>query len=103
MEQKKGTELAKWDEVNGNAPEEDTAVTQELPGTNSAKNSLRSLEDMIEQNDNQLDGIINNLPEETVAEKEEKTSVVEKLKSIVIDPHDKDERKPIPCPGRELC
>lgn len=76
---------------------------QELPGFNSAKNPLRSLEDMIEQNDNQLDGVINNLPEETVAEKEAKTSVVEKLKSIVVEPKDREERNPIPCPGRELC
>lgn len=76
---------------------------QELPGFNSSKNQLRSLEDMIEQNDNQLDGIINNLPTETVAEKEAKSSIVEKLKSMIIDLHDKDERKPIPCPGRELC
>lgn len=34
----------------------------ELPGFYSDKNPLRSLEDMVEQNDNQLDGIINNLP-----------------------------------------
>jgi len=36
----------------------------ELPGFCSGKNPLRSLEDSIEQNDNQLDGIINNLPSE---------------------------------------
>lgn len=39
-----------------------------------------NIEEMIEQNDNQLDGIINNLPMETVFEKEAKTSVREKLK-----------------------
>lgn len=77
---------------------------QELPGFNSTKNPMRSLEDMIEQNDNQLDGIINNLPEETVAEKEAKSSVVEKLKGIIMDPHDRDDRKPKGlCPDRELC
>ena len=36
----------------------------ELPDFCSGKNPLRSLEDSIEQNDNQLDGIINNLPSE---------------------------------------
>ena len=61
---------------------------------------LRSLEDMIEQNDNQLDGIINNLPEETIAEKEAKTSVLDKLKV----PLEEKERKPKSlCPDRELC
>ena len=34
----------------------------ELPGFLSGKNPLRSLEDSVEQNDNQLDGIINNTP-----------------------------------------
>jgi len=42
----------------------------ELPGFNSGKNPLRSVEDSIEQNDNQLDGIINNTPIPTVAELE---------------------------------
>ena len=53
---------------------------KELPGFNSGKNSIRSIEDQIEQNDNQLDGMINNLPEATIAEKEVKSSVIEKLK-----------------------
>ena len=35
---------------------------QQLPGFNSRNNPLRSLEDSVEQNDNNLDGIINNLP-----------------------------------------
>ena len=34
----------------------------ELPGFLSGRNPLRSLEDSLEQNDNQLDGIINNTP-----------------------------------------
>lgn len=34
----------------------------ELPGFFSGRNPLRSLEDAVEQNDNQLDGIINNMP-----------------------------------------
>lgn len=73
---------------------------KELPGFNSSANPLRSLEDMIEQNDNQLDGIINNLSEETIAEKEAKTSVLDKLKV----PLEEKERKPkLLCPDRELC
>ena len=63
---------------------------KELPGFNSGKNPIRSIEDQIEQNDNQLDGIINNLPEETIAEKEAKRSVIEKLKA----PLPEQERKP---------
>ena len=63
---------------------------KELPRFNSGKNSIRSIEDQIEQNDNQLDGIINNLPEETIAEKEAKSSVIEKLKA----PLPGQERKP---------
>lgn len=71
---------------------------KELPGFNSDKNPMRSIEDQIEQNDNQLDGIINNLPEETVAEKEVKTSVLEKLKV----PIEEKERKPKSfCPNME--
>lgn len=34
----------------------------ELPGFYSGRNPLRSLEDMLEQNDNQLDGLLNNAP-----------------------------------------
>ena len=72
---------------------------KELPGFDSGRNPLRGIEDQIEQNDNQLDGVINNLPEETVAEKEAKTSIVEKLKAPVPD----REKKPKSlCPDMEL-
>ena len=46
----------------------DQYAFSELPGFFSAKNPLRSVEDSVEQNDNQLDGIINNTP--SVAELE---------------------------------
>ncbi|MGI6498980.1 MAG: YodL domain-containing protein [Oscillospiraceae bacterium] len=39
-----------------------------LPGFDSGKNYLRSVEDSVEQNDNNLDGIINNTPAPTIAE-----------------------------------
>lgn len=42
----------------------------ELPGFFSGKNMLRAAEDSIEQNDNQLDGIINNTPAPSVADLE---------------------------------
>ena len=64
-------------------------------------NPLRGLEDLIEQNDNQLDGIINNLPEETCAEKEEKTSVLEKIKKLSKD-SDPAHKPRGGCPEREL-
>lgn len=49
----------------------------ELPGFCSGKNPLRSLEDSIEQNDNQLDGIINNLPSKP--EPKERQTIQERL------------------------
>ena len=57
---------------------------QELPEFFSGKNHLRTLEDMIEQNDNQLDGIINNLPDEKLPCKCEtkKESVLGQLKEL---------------------
>ena len=73
---------------------------KELPGFNSGRNPLREIEDQIEQNDNQLDGIINNMPEETVTEKDAKASVVEKLK-VPVPVHEKKSRSL--CPDRELC
>ncbi|MBM6723653.1 DUF4316 domain-containing protein [Pseudoflavonifractor phocaeensis] len=59
----------------------DQYAFSELPGFFSGKNPLRAVEDSVEQNDNQLDGILNNAP--SVAEPEQpekKTSVVERLK-----------------------
>ena len=73
---------------------------KELPGFNSGRNPLREIEDQVEQNDNQLDGIINNMPEETVTEKDAKASVVEKLK-VPVPEHEKKSR--FLCPDRELC
>lgn len=49
----------------------------ELPGFCSSKNPLRSLEDSIEQNGNQLDEIINNLPSEP--EPKEQQTIQERL------------------------
>lgn len=43
-----------------------------LDGFYSEKNHLRTLEDMLEQNDNMLDGVVNNIPEEALPCKCEK-------------------------------
>lgn len=75
-ETKKGTELKKWDEVNGVASEElqeaipasETDAYAKLQMNDLVRNPLRGIEDLVEQNDNQLDGVINNMPAETVAE-----------------------------------
>lgn len=48
----------------------DPSQFTELPGFFSGKNMLRAAEDSIEQNDNQIDGIINNTPAPPVAELE---------------------------------
>jgi len=53
----------------------DSAGFQELPGFNSGKNPLRSIEDILEENDNQLDGVINNLPTPSVAELEAQVKI----------------------------
>lgn len=81
-----------------------TPVESKLKDPNALGEPRRGLEDQIEQNDNQLDGIINNLPQETIAEKESKASVVENLREKIKDVHDRDERKPkAHCCDRELC
>ena len=86
-EQRKGKKIRKWDEVNG---AEEVEVSEQIPDGQSA-NPIRSLEDQLEQNDNQLDGIINNLPKETPAEEEQRTSIVEKLKVLNAE----QEKKPL--------
>ena len=71
----------------------------ELPGFFSGKNHLRSAEDSLEQNDNSLDGVINNLPEGKAdhSSPEEKPSVLEQLKGLqqpgrTMAPHQPTER-----------
>lgn len=71
----------------------------ELPGFFSGKNHLRSAEDSLEQNDNSLDGVINNLPDGQTGRSgsEERHSVLEQLKSLqpterAMAPHQPTER-----------
>ena len=92
MEKKKKTKIQKWDEVGGAVETEIEEVAgsfDETPGAGPSvsRNPMRGIEDMVEQNDNQLDGVINNVPTETVAEKEAKSSVIEKLKATAPEKH----------------
>ena len=76
-----------------------------------SKHPMKGIEDMVEQNDNNLDGVINNLPEpkpaaqitsEDVIEAEQKKkSVLEKIRETV--PNDDKPRPVSLCPDRELC
>ena len=95
----------------------DQYAFSELPGFFSARNPLRAAEDSVEQNDNQLDGIINNTPSvaeleaqvkagqqislldlaNAVQKEREKKSVVERLKQ----PPQPGRRKTAPDKGAE--
>ena len=50
----------------------------------SQKNHIRTLEDMLEQNDNMLDGVVNNMPDEAIPCKceKKKESVLDQLHEI---------------------
>ena len=107
MERKTGTPIEKWDDINGNVPEPEPEVVEQpvkLPqeqDPNIIGNVRRGLEDQLEQNDNMIgDGVINNLPEETIAEKEERTSTIAKLRSFV--PEKKEREPKLSLPQLEL-
>ncbi len=106
MEKKRKNKIRKWDEVGGAAEteiEETAGITEEDPGAGPAisKNFMRGIEDMVEQNDNNFDGVINNLPEpkpvcqvdaaEVIEEEQEKKSILKKLQKTPIVP---DKSKP---------
>lgn len=117
MEKAKVRKIKKWDEFKGEyeesemeggvcEPEEANGV-----GPSISRNPMRGIEDMVEQNDNNLDGVINNVKVDDATGileliPDEKKSVIEKLK-------EQDRRTvsmfPIPerkqgndCPEREL-
>ena len=61
---------------------------------------MRNTEDMLEQNDNSIDGIINNLPEPE--EQHDKKSVIKKLKDCAKSVEEESERLPkMHCPVLE--
>lgn len=110
MEKKRKNKIRKWDEVTG-AMELDEEVQSENStedpgsGPSVSRNFMRGIEDMVEQNDNNFDGVINNLPEEkpvaqitavdVIEEEQEKKSIIKKLQEAAFDV---EKPKPInPC------
>lgn len=110
MEKKRKNKISKWDEVSG-AMEVDEEVLLERPaedpgaGPSVSRNFMRGIEDIVEQNDNNFDGVINNLPEEkpvaqitaadVIEEEQEKKSIIKKLQEAAFDV---EKPKPInPC------
>lgn len=116
MEKKRKSKIQKWDEVGGVTEVEVDEITSDASedagaGPAISKNPMRGIEDMVEQNDNNFDGVINNLPEpkpvaqvdseDVVEEVQKKKSVLEKIRENTPDP---EKVKPMSlCPDRELC
>ena len=81
--------IRKWDEVTGNAveeqiPESIDPIEDVGAGPSISRNHMRGIEDMVEQNDNNFDGVINNVKVEPAdpdleQSKGDRKSVLEKL------------------------
>lgn len=92
MEKAKARKIKKWDEVHGEyevevSEESGSSTPEETAGAGPSisRNPMRGIEDMVEQNDNNFDGVINNVKVEPAAGTleivpEDKKSVLEKLK-----------------------
>ncbi len=83
------SKIKKWDEIHGEQGEEvgSAADPEEVVGggPSISRNPMKGIEDMVEQNDNNLDGVINNVQADPMTgaleiPREEKKSVLEKLK-----------------------
>lgn len=83
------SKIKKWDEIHGEQEEEvgPAADPEEVVGggPSISRNPMKGIEDMVEQNDNNLDGVINNVQADPMTgaleiPREEKKSVLEKLK-----------------------
>ena len=119
MEKAKTRIIKKWDELHGEHEVKisDGTISSEPDevsgaGPSISKNPMRGIEDMVEQNDNNFDGVINNIkpepsPELSQSMQDDKKSVLEKLKEqgrMATLPTQAPERKPVPgcCQEREL-
>ena len=119
MEKAKARKIKKWDEVHGEhevevSEESGSSAPEETAGAGPSisRNPMRGIEDMVEQNDNNFDGVINNVKVEPAAGTleivpEDKKSVLEKLKEQNRQTTPQlpvPERKPIPgcCFEREI-
>ena len=118
--------IRRWDEVTGNAveeqiPESIDPIEDVGTGPSISRNHMRGIEDMVEQNDNSFDGIINNVPVAPIpdfseinekADQEDiiadtKASVMEKIKEqqekVKLAPTaDLEKKPPVICPCREM-
>ena len=98
MEKQRKTKIQKWDETQGvveTTIEETEIPAGEIAGAGPAlsRNPMKGIEDLVEQNDNNLDGVINNLPEpkpvcqvsaaEVIEEEQKKKSVLKRLQEPV--------------------
>ena len=84
--------IEKWDEIYGTEPDEeyDLAEPEELAGAGPSisKNPMKGIEDMLEQNDNSLDGVLNNIEPVlpvvmTIPVKEDKESVRKRMQMML--------------------
>ncbi len=101
MEKKGKSKIQKWDETNGIVEvdiEEVRSFFDETPGAGPSvnRNPMKRIEDMVEQNNNNLDGVINNLPdpkpvaqitaEDVIEEEQKKKFVLQELQEAVPEP-----------------
>ena len=116
MEKKRKSKIQKWDEVGGATEVEIDEITSDAieeagAGPAISKNPMRGIEDMVEQNDNNFDGVINNLPEpkpvtqvsaeDVIEEEQKKKSVIGRIREAISD---SERVRPVSiCPIEERC
>lgn len=101
MEKRRKSKIQKWDETQGAVEveiEEVGTSFEETPGSGPSvsRNPMKGIEDMVEQNDNNLDGVINNMPdpkpaaqatsEDVIEAEQKKKSVLQKLQEAAPEP-----------------
>lgn len=115
MEKARTRKIKKWDEVHGEYEveiSEDVGEEAAGAGPSISRKPMRGIEDMVEQNDNNLDGVINNVETKPAVGtleviSDDKKSVLEKLNEQskqLPPPAPVTERKPVPgcCFEREM-